>query len=181
MDAKQIVASLPDSHLQFPENHITSWLNWLAAWMALAWQHSFSGCVPRVNAARNENAARSSSGRRRSLCFVLHPTHIHCLDDQPATSSYQYPFTNVTAKAGHGTNALGLQILFFGSVVSAILSTCNWSHTRPTSLLAENIIKPLWPQKLSDSKLLLVTRLSTITMGLLALWVCLGRWENLTW
>ena len=69
---------------------------------------------------------------------------------------------------------MGLQILFFGSVISAVLSTCSGAILAPASLLAENIIKPLWPQKLSDAKLLLVTRLSTIAMGLLALWVAMG-------
>lgn len=177
MDAKQIVASLPDSHLQFwPENHITSWLNWLAAWMALGIGSIVSQDVfQRVNAARNENAARSSSlaGAGLYALFSILPIYIVWM------INLQHPHINTHLQMSlprlvMEQMPLGLQILFFGSVVSAILSTCSGAILAPASLLAENIIKPLWPQKLSDSKLLLVTRLSTITMGLLALWVALG-------
>jgi Na+/proline symporter len=60
-----------------------------------------------------------------------------------------------------------VQILFYGAMISAILSTSSGAMLAPATVIGENIIKPYYP-KLSDKKLLLFTRLSVIGVALVS-------------
>ena len=64
--------------------------------------------------------------------------------------------------------ALPVQILFFGSLLSAIMSTTSSAILAPASILSENFIKPLARRRLSDSRLLTVTRVSVLIFSALA-------------
>lgn len=63
--------------------------------------------------------------------------------------------------------SLPVQALLFGALISAIFSTCSGAVLAPSSLLAENIIKPFFGQRLTDKKFLWVLRLSVFAMTLL--------------
>jgi len=60
------------------------------------------------------------------------------------------------------------QVLFFGALLSAILSTASGTLLAPTATFTENVIKPYAP-KLSDKQFLLLLRvvLVTFTLGVL--------------
>lgn len=58
--------------------------------------------------------------------------------------------------------SMPIQILFFGSLLSAIMSTTSSAILAPAAICAENIVKPLSRHKYSDKQLLLVTRLSIL-------------------
>jgi Na+/proline symporter len=66
-----------------------------------------------------------------------------------------------------------LQILFFGALISAIMSTTSGAILAPASVFTENLIKPFFP-KLKDSRLLLMLRFSVLFFSGLALWQALG-------
>lgn len=57
-----------------------------------------------------------------------------------------------------------VQILFYGAIISAILSTSSGAMLAPATVVAENLIKP-YATNLSDSRLLLYTRLSVILVA----------------
>ena len=63
---------------------------------------------------------------------------------------------------------LWIQVLFFGALLSAILSTASGAIIAPTSLCTENIIKPLYP-RMSDRQFLLTLRLVLVSFTLAAL------------
>jgi len=52
-----------------------------------------------------------------------------------------------------------MQVMFFGALLSAIMSTASGTLLAPSALFAENIMKPFLPH-ISPKKLLLLTRLS---------------------
>ncbi len=56
---------------------------------------------------------------------------------------------------------LPLQMLFFGALVSAILSTSSGAMLSAATVVGENLVKPYFP-RLTDRQLLYFTRLSTI-------------------
>lgn len=58
-------------------------------------------------------------------------------------------------------SALPLQILFFGALLSAILSTTSGAMLAPATVIGENIIRPLLKHP-TDKKLLLIMRLSVV-------------------
>lgn len=61
-----------------------------------------------------------------------------------------------------------VQILFFGSLLSAIMSTTSSAILAPAAIFSENLVKPLAKGKLSDAQLLLITRFSVLGFGILA-------------
>src|SRR5260221_14418598 len=63
---------------------------------------------------------------------------------------------------------LWIKVLFFGALLSAILSTASGAIIAPTSLCTENIIKPLFP-RMSDRQFLLTLRIILVAFTLAAL------------
>lgn len=64
--------------------------------------------------------------------------------------------------------AMPIQILFFGSLLSAILSTASSAILAPAAIFSENLIKPLMGNRLSDRQLLMVTRWSVLAFSVCA-------------
>jgi solute:Na+ symporter, SSS family len=58
--------------------------------------------------------------------------------------------------------SMPIQILFFGSLLSAIMSTTSSAILAPASIFSENLVKPLWGNRFSDSQLLMVTKVSVL-------------------
>lgn len=63
---------------------------------------------------------------------------------------------------------LPIQILFFGSLLSAIMSTTSSAILAPASILSENFIKPLIKHRYTDSQFLLLTRMCVLLFSVLA-------------
>lgn len=61
-----------------------------------------------------------------------------------------------------------VQILFFGSLLSAIMSTTSSAILAPAAIFSENLVKPLSKGRLSDKQLLMVTRISVLGFSILA-------------
>lgn len=67
-----------------------------------------------------------------------------------------------------------VQILFFGSLLSAIMSTTSAAILAPAAILSENLIKPLMNDRLKDHHLLIVTKVSVLIFsGLATIMACL--------
>ncbi len=60
-----------------------------------------------------------------------------------------------------------VQVLFFGALLSAIMSTASGTLLAPSAIIAENILKD--PLNLSDKGLLMTLRLCVFTFGLIVL------------
>nr|WKN34216.1 sodium:solute symporter family protein [Tunicatimonas sp. TK19036] len=153
-----------------PEPTLESTLHYLAAWITIG-----LGSIPqqdvfqRVMAARSEKVAVRASfigaGMYLSIGFIplfiglctvqVYPT----LMDSVSDAQLMLP-TVVLQHAG-----IGLQILFFGALLSAIMSTTSGAMLAPATILAENIIKPRW--KIQDDRVLLrVLRGSVVVVAL---------------
>jgi SSS family solute:Na+ symporter len=61
-----------------------------------------------------------------------------------------------------------VQILFFGSLLSAIMSTTSSAMLAPAAIFSENLVKPLMKTKMSDNGFLLLTRLSVLFFSIVA-------------
>lgn len=64
--------------------------------------------------------------------------------------------------------SMPVQIMFFGSLLSAIMSTTSSAILAPASILSENFVKPLSNNRLSDRRLLFVTRLGIVLFSVAA-------------
>ena len=63
--------------------------------------------------------------------------------------------------------SIPVQVLFYGAMISAILSTSSGAMLAPATVIAENLIKPNF-KDLSDKKILLFTRISVIVVALVS-------------
>lgn len=64
--------------------------------------------------------------------------------------------------------SMPVQILFFGSLLSAIMSTTSSALLAPAAIFSKNLIQPLTKNTLSDKQLLYVTRLSILFFAIVA-------------
>lgn len=63
----------------------------------------------------------------------------------------------------------GIQVLFFGALLSAILSTASGTLLAPSSLFTENVLRPFFP-KLTEKNMLLVLRVVLLLFSIAATW-----------
>jgi Na+/proline symporter len=64
--------------------------------------------------------------------------------------------------------SMPIQILFFGSLLSAIMSTTSSAILAPAAICAENVAKPLSSHRFTDKHLLMITRISVLIFSILA-------------
>jgi Na+/proline symporter len=141
-----------------------SWVHYVAAWMTIG-----LGSVPqqdvfqRVMAAKSERTAVQSTmvAAGLYLTVAMLPLFIalsaKTLYPELLNGDVQDVIPNMVLMHSN----LPIQVLFFGALISAILSTASGAVLAPATVLAENLIKPLKPG-LSDAALLKVLRLSVV-------------------
>jgi solute:Na+ symporter, SSS family len=168
----------PEQKQILPDNTATDWINWFSAWMVLGFGSIASQDIfQRVNAARSEEAAYSSSivGAALYLIFSMLPlyliTAIRIIDPAVLQGDLQLALPQMVLNH----MPVWLQILFFGSLMSAIMSTCSGALLAPASLLSENIIKPMIKGSVSDKKLLTLSRVSVVIVGCVSLTIAFGN------
>ena len=66
-----------------------------------------------------------------------------------------------------------VQIMFFGALISAIMSTTSGAILSPATLIAENLIKPRFPQ-LTDRQVLALLRASVVFVSLWSVYMALS-------
>lgn len=177
-DLRPVVNDLPSGFFRMlPEPTVSGYAHWVAAWITIG-----LGSIPqqdifqRVMSARTEKGAVEASwlGGIMYLTIGLLPLVIVLL------GRYRYP---ELVTSGDGQNFLPAlvmhhgnlpaQVLFFGALLSAILSTTSGAMLAPATVFGENILRPRLKDP-SDARVLRLIRLSVIGVAvisaLMALW-----------
>jgi Na+/proline symporter len=168
--AMVVLSQVPADNFKFlPEWNGSSVLSYLAAWSVLG-----LGSIPSQDVFQRAMSSGSSTIAAKScyyaaglyLTVAMLPLFISlCI-------KYLYPgqfdsdtqLTLPTMVMAH--TAMPVQILFFGSLLSAILSTTSSSLLAPAAIFSENIVKPLMKRSLTDKQLLLLTRFSVLVFSI---------------
>lgn len=164
-----ILESKPDSFFSFfPTNTVEGWSDYLAVFLAYA-----VGAIPaqeiyqRVFSAKSSKAAVSGLYIGAFLLILmatipmliaLAAAHLH--PDLMEINGGQ----NIIPMTVSEFSSVPIRILFFGALISAILSTSSGAMLAPATIVGENLIKTNFP-RLTDSRLLLFTRLSVILVA----------------
>jgi SSS family solute:Na+ symporter len=168
----QVFQQVPPETFRFlPEASGTAVISYLAAWSVLG-----LGSIPSQDVFQRAMSSGSSRIAVRScyyaaalyLTVAMLPLFIslcvqHLYPD-PVEGDTQ--LTLPTMVLLHTT--LPVQILFFGSLLSAILSTTSSSILAPASILSENIIRPLLGRPVTDRHFLFINRVAVVLFGLCA-------------
>ena len=163
----------------FPsEENQRSWLDYVAAWLTLGLGSLASQDIfQRANAAKTERIAVTSTyfGAFLYLIIAMMPLYLGLLvyHIEPALIEGDKQYALVGLVAGHAP--FWLQVLFYGALISAIFSTCSGALLAPSSILAENILKPLFFRNAGDKRFLLVSRASVVLVGIVSTLLALGK------
>jgi solute:Na+ symporter, SSS family len=168
---------IPQSGTAYENPQLGNWWIYIAAWITIG-----LGSIPqqdvfqRTMSTRSENsAARSaylSAGMYVTIAFF--PLFIGM------AGRYLYPHL-FTAGDTEGLllnvlkahSGVWLQILFYGALTSAIMSTASGAILAPATIVTENLIRPLFP-KLTNKRMLAVLRITVLVVTILAVISALG-------
>jgi SSS family transporter len=176
---KVIAAAAEGGKFEFwPKGGTKEWLAFVTAFLTLA-----IGSIPqqdifqRVTSAKDEKTAVLGSllGGVIYFCFVFVPIYIvlAALLVDPAlgrllSAEDAREMQRILPSFILEHTPLWIKVLFFGALLSAILSTASGAIIAPTSLCTENIIRPLYP-RMSDRQFLLTLRVVLVAFTLAAL------------
>ncbi|HLE66476.1 MAG TPA: sodium:solute symporter family protein, partial [Burkholderiales bacterium] len=178
--AGQVVAAALDAgKFEFwPKGGSKEWLAFVAAWMTLA-----IGSIPqqdvfqRVTSAKNESTAVKGSliGGVAYFAFAFVPIFIaySALLVDPALKELlqaddSREIQRILPELILNRTPMWAQIVFFGALLSAILSTASGAILAPTGLFTENVLRPFVPH-MGDRQFLLTLRIVLVTFSLAAL------------
>lgn len=158
-------------------NTFNGWLTHIAAWITIG-----LGSIPqqdvyqRVMASRNEKIAVRSSflGAGMYLTIALIPLVLTLcakalLTEMPDDSQLMLPALILNH------TSVWIQILFFGALLSAIMSTASGALLAPSVILSENLILPRMKAMPDDKRRLRITRISVLIVGAISLGMALWR------
>lgn len=177
---KEIFLATPPGFFRFyPEAEAVSSLNYLAAWITIG-LGSIAGqdVFQRVMASRSEKIAVRAAmvAGLMYLTVALIPL-ILALSARVLMPAYldQVKDTQMVIPTLISTFAsFPVQVLLFGALMSATLSTASCALLAPAAILSENIIRPRFRQ-ITDSQLLMVSRLSVLAVAIIALFFALKK------
>ncbi len=153
----------------FPTGGIDAWSDYIALLLAFV-----VGAIPvqeiyqRAFSAKSEGAARNGLFLG-AILLVLIPSIPLVIG---LGGVYLYPELlkdginqDIIPTLVNTMTSVPVQILFYGAMISAILSTSSGAMLAPATVIGENLIKP-YTKNLSDKKLLLYTRLSVVAVAI---------------
>ncbi len=178
-----VIANAPENTFRFlPNAEPIDITNWIGAWMVIG-----LGYIPSQDVFQRANSARSEKDAVRStylgailyLVIAMLPLFIalaaKVLYPTEDFSDTQTVLPNIVLNH----TPLWIQIVFFGALLSAVLSTCSGSILAPASILAENFIKPIYKsngkRKMDDKQFMLVLRLSVVGIALISFLMTLPK------
>jgi solute:Na+ symporter, SSS family len=173
-----MVAAAPEGFFRFfPEPEPGAVVGWVGAWMTIG-----LGSIPQQDVFQRVMAAKDVRTSVRS-CYVSALMYLtiaflplvicYCgriLYPELLEGDRQMMLPNMVMLH----SSLGMQILFFGALISAILSTCSGAMLAPATVIGENLVKPLF-KKVNDQQLLAIMRYSVVGVGIITGAMALSR------
>jgi Na+/proline symporter len=158
------------------ENTWVDWLTYSAAWMTIG-----LGSIPQQDIFQRVMSAKSAKiASKASLAAGIMYLSIAMLPLLIALIAVRlYPsllaedallIPNLVMKF----TPYGVQILFLGALVSALLSTTSGAILAPASVLGENLLKPML-KKPDDKKVLFYIRISVVLVTGACIWMAITR------
>jgi SSS family transporter len=161
-----VLSEVPRENFKFfPKLQFNEVVTWLAAWSVLG-----LGSIPSQDVFQRSMSSGSANTAVRScyiaavlyLIVAMIPLFIslctkHLYPDQ-LSGDAQLVLPNMVL----AHTSLPIQILFFGSLLSAIMSTTSSAILAPASIFSENLIKPLSNNSFSDKQFLVITKISVL-------------------
>jgi solute:Na+ symporter, SSS family len=165
----KMVEAAPPNFFQFlPEAKPSAMIQWAAAWMTIG-----LGSLPQQDVFQRVMAARDLRTSLRA-CYISSGMYL-TVAAMPLIIAFCGRILYPDSLAGDTQMMLprmvqqhfgiGMQVVFFGALLSAVLSTCSGALLAPATVIGENLIKPLY-KDLTDKQLLRIMRLSLVGVAI---------------
>ncbi|PPK85208.1 SSS family transporter [Neolewinella xylanilytica] len=154
-----------------PAPNLAAWSDYLAMWMAFG-----LGAIPSQEIYQRLFSARSAEQGRGGvvlagvllfligcLPLVIGLAAVELQPELVAAGDGQSLIPNMVSRY----TSLPVRILFFGALISAILSTSSGAMLSPATVIGENLIRPRW-KGITDRQLLWWTRMSVVGVAAVA-------------
>lgn len=161
----------PNTFRFLPQASGTEIITWIAAWSVLG-----LGSIPSQDVFQRVMSSNSVNTAVRS-CFIAAGLYL-TIATLPLFISlcvrHLYPeFTQGDTQLALPSMVLAhatmpVQILFFGSLLSAIMSTTSSAILAPAAIFSENLVKPLARHRFTDKHFLAITRLAVLGFAAVA-------------
>lgn len=176
---EKVIANTPKGFFDFfPPPDFTAISQYMSAWMAVGLGSIASQDVlQRVMASKNEKVAVRASylGGFMYLTIATLPLLIGLLSKELYPHLLGQEMQMLLPNVVKNTHIL-VQIMFFGALLSAIMSTASGTLLAPSTVLAENLIKPYLKKELTDKQLLRLFRLCVFIFACIAL--CIASFKG---
>lgn len=170
---RHILASAPEGSFRFfPTAQPLAWTEYLGAWAIIG-----LGSIPSQDIYQRAMSAKSEKVAKRSLflaagfylTFGMLPLFIalgaRVLNPEDSLANKQMLLPEMVLQHG----GIGIQILFFGALLSAIMSTTSSGLLAPAAIISENLIKPLKKVTFKDNQLLWIMRINILLVAIVAI------------
>lgn len=167
-----VVDRAPAGTFRFlPDRDWNSWLHYLAAWFTIG-----LGSIPqqdvfqRLMSSKSEKVAQYSSYLGALMYLVIGSVPLlivlcaQQLYPELAAMGTEEILPNMVLLHGN----LFIQVLFFGALLSAVMSTTSGAILAPATVLGENIIRPFF-KNITDRQFLRVIRASVVIVSAIAM------------
>lgn len=161
----------PGTFRFLPTADTKSILAYIAAWCVLG-----LGSIPSQDVFQRSMSSRSATVAEYScyigailyLIFSMLPLYISLCTKHLYPAEYSSDTQVALPSMVLQHTGLWVQVLFFGSLLSAIMSTTSSAILAPASIFSENLIKPLFRHRISDARFLLITKICVVFFSVVA-------------
>jgi SSS family transporter len=175
-----ILDSAPEGSFQFiPDAKMLDWTNYIGAWIILG-----LGSIPsqdiyqRVMSSKSEKVAVQST-YLAGIFYVtigLLPLFIALGAKHLYPEIYLENKQLLLPEMVLRHSGLHVQILFFGALISAIMSTTSSGLLAPSAIVSENLIRPYFGGKLKDKHFLWILRFNIVSIAIIS--TILAQWKS---
>jgi SSS family solute:Na+ symporter len=167
----KMIEAAPEGFFQFlPASKPINIIQWFAAWITIG-----LGSVPQQDVFQRVMSAKSVrtsvmacySSSAMYLTVAMLPLIIAYCGRMLYPELLEGDAQMMIPRMVLQHSGLGMQILFFGALLSAILSTCSGAMLAPATVIGENLVRPLY-KNLSDAGLLRVMRWSVVGVAIVS-------------
>ncbi|EMS31556.1 sodium-solute symporter, putative [Mariniradius saccharolyticus AK6] len=175
-----ILDSAPEGSFQFiPDAKVLDWTNYIGAWIILG-----LGSIPsqdiyqRVMSSKSEKVAVQSTYLAGTfyvtigllpLFIALGAKHLY---PEIYLENKQLLLPDMVLRH----SGLHVQILFFGALISAIMSTTSSGLLAPSAIVSENLIRPYFGGKLKDKHFLWILRFNIVSIAIIS--TIMAQWKS---
>jgi SSS family transporter len=170
-DISEVYQNSPDGFLDLYNSNRLSWMEWLGAWCTIGLGSVASQDIfQRVVSARSERVAILSSVSASILYLLIGiiPLLIVWIGSHYFPEFYDKNQGNFISALIMEKTPLWIRIIYFGALVSALLSTASGAILAPATVLAENVLNPIFRKK----ELLTMMRFGVVIIAALSAIIC---------